>query len=51
MEIIHLDKTWVPHTACKTCIEALKYWRKGKKKSMPFGIPMIWREPTDQSDM
>lgn len=39
------DKSWAPHTVCKTCVEALRLWSYGKKKSMPFAIPMVWREP------
>ena len=28
-------------------IENLKAWRNGKRKSMPFAIPMVWREGND----
>ena len=27
----------------------LRDWTKGKRKSLPFGIPMVWREPKDHS--
>ena len=44
------DKPWVPHIVCKTCTEHLRQWTQGKRKSMNFGIPMIWREPQNHHD-
>lgn len=44
------DKSWAPHTVCKYCIECLRLWSKGKKKAMPFAIPMVWREPKNHGD-
>lgn len=41
------DKSWAPHTVCKTCVEYLRRWTKGSKTSLKFGIPMVWREPSD----
>src|ERR1044072_4348498 len=41
------DKSWAPHTVCKTCVEYLQRWKKGTKTSLKFGIPMVWREPSD----
>ena len=41
------DKSWAPHVVCKHCTENLRQWRKGQKKSMPFGVPMIWREQSN----
>jgi hypothetical protein len=38
------DKSFAPHIACKTCVEGLRYWYEGKRKAMPFAIPMQWRE-------
>ncbi|KAJ4429515.1 hypothetical protein ANN_21684 [Periplaneta americana] len=43
-------KSWCPHKVCRSCFEELKSWKNGKKKSMSFGIPMIWREPTNHGD-
>lgn len=40
------DKIWAPHVVCVTCVNNLSRWWHGKQKSMPFGVPMIWREPT-----
>ena len=47
----HQDKPWAPHIVCDTCASTLLGWMRGscKFKSMPFGIPMIWREPRDHS--
>jgi len=44
------DKPWAPHVSCKTCFENLKLWKSGKRKSMSFGVPMIWREPRNHYD-
>ncbi|KAJ8716001.1 hypothetical protein PYW08_013286 [Mythimna loreyi] len=42
----HQDKEWAPHRCCVTCIANLSNWMNGKRSSMPFAVPMIWREPT-----
>ena len=39
------DKGWAPHLVCKSCTECLRQWSKGKKTSLKFGIPLVWREP------
>ena len=44
------DKLWAPHTVCRYCVESLRLWSKGKKKAMPFAIPMVWREPKNHGD-
>ena len=41
------DKAWAPHMVCKACTEYLRQWSKGKKSCLKFGIPMVWREPTN----
>lgn len=43
------DKAWAPHKVCKQCVEGLRMWTKGTRAKLPFGIPMIWREPKDHS--
>ncbi|XP_027233923.2 uncharacterized protein [Penaeus vannamei] len=43
------DKAWTPHMVCKACAENLRQWTKGKKSCLKFGIPMIWREPTNHA--
>ena len=41
------ERTWAPHICCTVCYVGLTQWLNGKRKSMPFAIPMIWREPRD----
>lgn len=41
------DKTWAPHIVCIKCAVTLRGWLKGTRKALPFGIPMVWREPKD----
>ena len=40
------DKTWAPHMVFKACTETLRGWTNGKR-SLNFGIPVVWREPTN----
>ncbi|KAI6647010.1 hypothetical protein LOD99_9009 [Oopsacas minuta] len=44
------DKSWAPHKVCKSCVELLRSWSKGKEKHLPFAIPMIWRESKNHFD-
>ena len=44
------DKEWAPHIVCKCCVESLRHWTKGKRKSLSFGIPMVWREQQNHFD-
>jgi len=44
------DKSFAPHIACNTCVEGLHYWYDGKRKAMPFAIPMQWREQKNYYD-
>jgi len=41
------DKAFAPHICCKTCVEGLRRWSNKKQKSLPFGVPMVWREGRD----
>ncbi|KAI6657155.1 hypothetical protein LOD99_15941 [Oopsacas minuta] len=43
------DKNWAPHICCTVCYASLIQWLNGKKKSMPFAVPMIWREPKNHT--
>lgn len=45
------DKSWKPNIVCSTCANMLLGWlrKSPKHKSMPFGVPMIWREPTNHA--
>lgn len=44
------DKLWAPHKVCRSCVESLRLWSKGKKRALPFAIPMVWRAPMDHSN-
>ena len=37
--------SWAPHFCCVTCSRLLTAWAK-VSHSMPFAIPMVWRETT-----
>ena len=42
------NKPWAPHSACKSCVEHLREWTNGKRKSgLSFGVPMVWQEPSN----
>ena len=45
--LLDQDKTWAPHQICKCCISELRNWYSLRKSSMPFGYPMVWREPVN----
>jgi hypothetical protein len=38
------DKSWAPHVCCTMCYSGLTQWLNGKRNSMPFAVPMVWRE-------
>ncbi|XP_073532722.1 uncharacterized protein [Phyllobates terribilis] len=44
------DKFWAPHIVCKACIELLRKWSRGQRKSFKFGVPMVWREQKNHHD-
>jgi len=39
-----MEKPWTPKIICATCGRYLMAWINGTQKSMPFAVPMIWRE-------
>ena len=44
---VHLGdqyKQWGPYIVCHIYEEMLRDWIKGKRKGLPFGVPMIWHE-------
>ena len=41
------DKRWAPHVVCGCCRSTLEAWYRGENRKMKFGVPRIWREPTD----
>ncbi len=48
-KIGHHLKPFAPQICCKTCVENLRDWSNKKRKSMPFGTPMMWREGKDHT--
>lgn len=44
------DKPWAPKVCCSSCSRTLTGWLKGTHKSMPFAVPMVWREPRNHVD-
>ena len=44
------DKAWAPHIVCKQFVEHLRHWTKKDRKSLRFGIPMVWHEPKNHFD-
>ena len=44
------DQSWAPHLVCRSCVENLRQWTKGKRKSLSFGISMVWREQQSHLD-
>ncbi|KAJ8729128.1 hypothetical protein PYW08_000709 [Mythimna loreyi] len=50
IKIKNQDKSWVPHFSCTTCSTNLIKWLNKKKRSLPFGVPMVWREPTNHAN-
>ena len=41
------DRKLAPHIVCHNCEELLRDWTKEKRKSLPFDVPMVWREPKE----
>ena len=43
------DKPWAPHYCCSERTNNLNLWFSGKKQSVGFAVPMIWREQIDHT--
>ena len=43
------DKSWAPHIVYANCAVYLRAWLKGSRNSMPFAVPMVWREQKDHT--
>ena len=41
------DKPFAFHVCCKICVKNLWDYGNGKNRSMPFTIPIVWREEKD----
>ena len=36
------DKPWASHLVCRSCVEHLREWTNGKRKTgLTFGVPMV----------
>ena len=44
------EKSCAPHIVCKTCKEHLPQWANGTRKSLKYGIAMVWREPQNHDN-
>ena len=44
------NKLWAPHQVCNTYKEHIRQWTNGKRKSLSFGIPIIWRALSNHHD-
>lgn len=40
-----MDANWVPNSVCMACYNGLFKWSNKQRKSMPFGILIIWTDP------
>ena len=47
VQVGDLDKAWEPHVGCGNCRSTLEVWYRRESRRMKFGVPRIWREPTD----
>jgi len=43
------DKKLTPHMCCTMCSSKRNAWVNGKERFMPFGVPMVWRVPSNHS--
>ncbi|CAH2086890.1 unnamed protein product [Euphydryas editha] len=48
--VANQDKKWVPHVFCESCRIILLQWSSGEKVYLPFGSPMLWREPSNHEN-
>jgi hypothetical protein len=44
------NKDLALHKVCQTSIEGLRSWKAGKKISMLFAVPVVWKEPGNFMD-
>lgn len=43
-------KFWIPNICCQTCETSLNLWYNGNRASLPFAVPMLWKEPSNHYD-
>ena len=44
------DKDWASHVVCTACSNGLRDSINKRKTTMPFAVPMKWREPKNHVD-
>ena len=42
------NEAWAPHIVCEQGVEHLQQWTKKNKKSLRFGVLMVWCEPKNR---
>ena len=42
--------SWTHHMVCGSCRSTLESWYRGERRKLKFGVPRIWREPTDHTN-
>jgi len=47
---LEMNKPWAPKIICSTCGRYLMAWSNGTQDSMPFAVPMIWREQRNHTN-
>ena len=51
LQILHQDKTWVPHIICNACKIMLNRFTKEKNRnSVKYSVPAKWIEPNSEED-
>lgn len=48
--VANQDKKWVHHVFCESCRITLLRWSSGENVHLPFGAPMLWREPSNHEN-
>jgi hypothetical protein len=41
------DESWAPHSCSSRCSRYLRCWLTGVHQSIPFAVPVVWREQND----
>ena len=48
-KMVDQDKSWTQHTRCITCATNLWMRLNGKRRAMSFAVPVVCREPSDNT--
>lgn len=44
------EREWIPNSVCVTCETSLNLWFHGKRASLPFGSPMLWKKQSNHEN-